>query len=235
MPALQAAVPLDGSQSMLAFEGALRVHGLFDFLLNESFRSHGDECDVPTLLAPAQFAHAAMRAHPAKVLGASDARDPGRALHRLELRSSALPPWVVDRLAALLAITQDGCFSMACDTHPLTLAINWCPPASSSSSSGGTNAAAAEGGGGKRSGRRPALSGFGSVISGGTAAGQQQLHQQQLTDYESRQRGCLDSEEAGRWRAAVPGLSCNVLREMRCEGGMFSAKLSAKSAERVVM
>jgi hypothetical protein len=216
---------------MLAFEGALRVHGLFDFLLNESFRSHGDECDVPTLLAPAQFAHAAMRAHPAKVLGASDARDPGRALHRLELRCSALPPWVVDRLAALLAITQDGSFTMACDTHPLTLALNWCP-AASSSGSGGTSAAVAEGAGGKRSGRRQALSGFGSVISGTVDAQQQQ---QQLTDYESRQRGCLDSEEAGRWRAAVPGLSCNVLRELRCEGGMFSAKLSAKSAERVVM
>lgn len=63
----QSAVPLDGSQSLLVFEGAVRVHGLFDFLLNESFRSHGDECDVPSLLAPVQFAHASMHALQPKV------------------------------------------------------------------------------------------------------------------------------------------------------------------------
>ena len=62
-------MPLDGSQSLLVFEGSLRVHGLFDFLLNESFRSHGDECDVPTLLAPVQFAHASLRAFQPKVGG----------------------------------------------------------------------------------------------------------------------------------------------------------------------
>lgn len=63
----QSAVPLDGSQSLLVFEGGLRVHGLFDFLLNESFRTHGDECDVPTLLAPVQFAHASLRAFQPRV------------------------------------------------------------------------------------------------------------------------------------------------------------------------
>ena len=58
---------MDGSQSLLAFEGALRVHGLFDFLLNDSHRAHGDDCDVPLLLAPAQFAHAALRSLQPKV------------------------------------------------------------------------------------------------------------------------------------------------------------------------
>jgi hypothetical protein len=33
----------------------------------------------------------------------------------------------------------------------------------------------------------------------------------------------------------VPGLRCNVVRELRCEGALFTAKLSAKSAERVVL
>ena len=66
-PFPQSAVPLDGSQSLLVFEGALRVHGLFDFLLNESFRTHGDECDVPTLLAPPQLAHDSMTAVQHKV------------------------------------------------------------------------------------------------------------------------------------------------------------------------
>ena len=66
---MQSAVPLDGSQSLLVFEGAVRVHGLFDFLLNESFRSHGDECDVPLLLAPVQFAQASLQAVQPKVGG----------------------------------------------------------------------------------------------------------------------------------------------------------------------
>lgn len=60
-------MPLDGSQSLLVFEGGLRVHGLFDFLLNESFRSNGDECDVPSLLAPVQFQGASLKAVQAKV------------------------------------------------------------------------------------------------------------------------------------------------------------------------
>lgn len=46
-------------------------------------------------------------------------------------------------------------------------------------------------------------------------------------------RGCWDGEEAARWAAAVPGLSCNVVRELRCEGGAFTARLSDKSAARL--
>lgn len=46
-------------------------------------------------------------------------------------------------------------------------------------------------------------------------------------------RGCLDSEEVARWQQAVPGLSCNVVRELRCEGGTFTARLSNKSAARL--
>lgn len=71
---VQSAVPLDGSQSLLVFEGGLRVHGLFDFLLNESFRSHGDECDVPTLLAPVHFQHACLKAAQPKVCVAEGER-----------------------------------------------------------------------------------------------------------------------------------------------------------------
>lgn len=66
---LQSAVPLDGSQSLLVFEGGLRVHGLFDFLFNESFRTNGDACDVPMLLAPVQFSHASLRVLQPKVWG----------------------------------------------------------------------------------------------------------------------------------------------------------------------
>ncbi len=101
---------------------------------------------------------------------------------------------------------QDGNFSMACDTQPVTLALNWRPGAGSSAG------AAAE-------------CGRGALVRAA----------RQLTEFEARQRGCWDSEEAARWRAAVPGLSCNVVRELRCEGGCFVAKLSAKSAERIVL
>ncbi len=46
-----------------------------------------------------------------QVLGRSEARagsgpTASRTLHRLELRAPALPPWVLDRLAAVLAVTQ---------------------------------------------------------------------------------------------------------------------------------
>ena len=58
-----------GTQSMLVFEGALRVHGLFDFLLNESWRLHGDDADVPLLLSPAPFLHGCLRAAVPKVRG----------------------------------------------------------------------------------------------------------------------------------------------------------------------
>lgn len=113
---------------------------------------------------------------------------------------------------------------MSCDTHPTTLALNWCGARSSS----GSDAAAAEEGSSRPRSRRQPLGGSGGAAASAAAAAQ-------LTDYEARQRGCWDAEEAGRWRTSVPGLSCNVVRELRCEGGLFTAKLSAKSAERVVL
>lgn len=50
---------------------------------------------------------------PTQVLGRSEARagngpTASRTLHRLELRAPALPPWVLDRLASVLAVTQVG-------------------------------------------------------------------------------------------------------------------------------
>ncbi len=112
---------------------------------------------------------------------------------------------------------------MACDTHALTLALNWCP----GSSSGADGSAAAVAGKTSSKGKRQALGSSGAAPAG--------CEQCQLTDYEARQRGCYDAEEAARWRLAVPGLSCNVVRELRCDGGMYTAKLSSKSAERVVL
>lgn len=42
-------------QSMLWFEGAGQVHGLFQFLFLEGQRLHGPDCDLPILLAPVPF------------------------------------------------------------------------------------------------------------------------------------------------------------------------------------
>ena len=61
-----------GTQSVLVFEGSLRVHGLFDFLLNESWRLHGDDCDVPVLLSPTSFLHGSLKALQPKVTGGND-------------------------------------------------------------------------------------------------------------------------------------------------------------------
>lgn len=193
---------MEGTQSLAVFEGTLRCHGLFDFLLNESFRCHGDECDVPLLLAPAPFMHAALAAAPLRVLGAADGAvaggggGRGSAQHRFELRG-VLPPWVVDRLACLLAVTQDGSFSLVADTHPLTLALNWRP--------------------GGDGGSEGPTAGVGP-----------------RDDFAAREAGCWDLEEAQRWRTTTSGLACNVLRELRCEGGTFVGHLSSRSAERAL-
>lgn len=113
----------------------------------------------------------------------------------MELRG-LLPPWVVDRLLAVMAAAQAGSLSMACDTHPLTLALNWQPAAGSAAAAAAPSA---------------------------------------VDDYVARAGGCLGGEEAARWRAPPPGLACNVIRELRCEGGAYVARLSAKSAERAVL
>lgn len=57
-PARQAGNP--DSKSLLCFRGWEQVHGLFDFLLNEAFRSFGEDADVPLLLSPVPFVHGAL-------------------------------------------------------------------------------------------------------------------------------------------------------------------------------
>lgn len=113
-----------GTRSLLVFEGGLRLAGLMELLLNDSRAMHGDAAGVPTLLAPAPFAGAALRALRCKVLPAQEYVGGAGRQHRLELAGPA-PAWVVDRLASVLAASQDGSFTMACDPHPLAAALNW--------------------------------------------------------------------------------------------------------------
>jgi hypothetical protein len=111
-----------GTSSLLCFEGAQRVHGLFDFLLDEGLRMHGAAADVPLLLAPTAFAYAAVVAARLDSLPRSQA---GR--HRVEVRGCPLlPGWVVDRVVGVLARVQQSGFAMGAEVHPLCLAINWC-------------------------------------------------------------------------------------------------------------
>jgi hypothetical protein len=114
---------------------------------------------------------------------------------------------------------QDGNFSMACDTHQLTLSLNWCL-AEITDASG----EAATSGGLQKRGQRQALLACDDGDSG-----------RQLSDFEAQQRGCWNADEAQQWRRSTAGLRCGIVRELRCEGGMFTARLSAKSAERQLL
>lgn len=125
-------------------------------------------------------------------------------------------------LCVPLGPLQAGDFSMACDTHGLTLALNWRHAGSAGSTMAAVQANSGALAGAPRRQVLGGLAGFGEP-------------EPPLTDYEARQRGCWDADEAARWRAAVPGLACSVLRELRCEGGLYVGRLSAKSAERTVV
>ena len=66
---------LGGTRGALVFEGALRVHGLFELLLNRGPSLQDDAVDVPLLMAPVQFTHSALRSYTLEALGSSR---PGR-------------------------------------------------------------------------------------------------------------------------------------------------------------
>ncbi|KAK9844097.1 hypothetical protein WJX81_004408 [Elliptochloris bilobata] len=127
---------VDGTpRSLLAFEGAAAVAGLGDWLFNEAPVGEGagagaEGCDVPTLLAPVPFEHAALHRLTPQLLPPVDVAAGttcayGR--HRMQLKG-ALPPWVLDRLFAVLADSQDGQFQATLSTNPLTGAFNVAPP-----------------------------------------------------------------------------------------------------------
>lgn len=101
-----------GEKSMLYFEGAHRVHGVFEFLLNEN-SLHGDTCDVPIILAPVAFVNAALK-RPAihRLLPLSN------GTYRFELKG-VLPCWVVYRISKALenSLTE---FTVLYETDPLS-------------------------------------------------------------------------------------------------------------------
>eukprot|EP00891_Asterochloris_glomerata_P009948 jgi/Astpho2/9948/Aster-x1619 len=106
---VQASTALAGvdntAKSLLLFDGAAEVQGLFDFLLNEATRICGSDCDVPQLLAPVAFPGACLKQHSVRMLPPpSEVGKVGQ--HRLEVRG-LLPPWVVTRLVSAIAAAHD--------------------------------------------------------------------------------------------------------------------------------
>ncbi len=114
----------EGRRSALWFEGALRAHGLFELLLNRARALLDDGADAPAILAPAHFAGAAPRAF--VLAGGGGAAAAGGA-HHLALRGPALPPWVVDRVLAVLAAAQPGGLALAAEPRPGTAFFNLAP------------------------------------------------------------------------------------------------------------
>ena len=114
----QSAVPLDGSQSLLVFEGALRVHGLFDFLLNESFKSHGGLHMVGQVWQPPAGVAAWGSCHPAAVLGEACAALPVCCLvcvlASAKVGSACPPGFAVRRRGVRCAHAAGACTVCAC-------------------------------------------------------------------------------------------------------------------------
>lgn len=135
----------EGTRSMLVFEGALRVHALFDFLLNRVFELSDEICDVPLLLSPVQFTHAAVKKYtfsgatvtalgtntaataPKSRSKGNGAATPMPTSYQLEIKGGGcIPGWVSDRVLRVLSSSQgDAGVTMTCDPLPASVALNW--------------------------------------------------------------------------------------------------------------
>lgn len=136
----------EGTRSALLFRGALRVHGLFDFLLNYAASSlTAPGCDVPILMAPVQFTNANVKKFHVE---ASVGMHAGSAVHCLEIKGGGsgygggtgggnmvatngpgahgaiVPMWVVDRVLNTLSMAQQGTTTCYAEVTHDTVAFN---------------------------------------------------------------------------------------------------------------
>ncbi|EIE24517.1 hypothetical protein COCSUDRAFT_61947 [Coccomyxa subellipsoidea C-169] len=123
----QSAAGVDGKPaSLVFFEGASRVHGLFEHLLSEAATS-AEHADVPLLISPVPFLGASIQQLQPQLLPSVDTQTAAGAAcqggHRMEVRG-LMPPWVLDRLYAVLCDSQDGQYRALLDTDPQTTAFN---------------------------------------------------------------------------------------------------------------
>eukprot|EP00890_Picochlorum_soloecismus_P002753 jgi/Picsp_1/3479/NSC_06317-R1_protein len=108
-----------GSRSVLLFEGAVRVHGLFDVLMNVLHTN--DDCDVPLIISPVAFRNGSLERLRIKESNLND----GQTV--LEMSELFIPPWVVSRLLVLMgSISTDGLdirLSPIADAVPMNWAV----------------------------------------------------------------------------------------------------------------
>lgn len=108
-----------GSRSVLLFEGAVRVHGLFDALINVLHTN--DDCDVPLIISPVAFRNGSLERLKIKESNLND----GQTV--LEVSELFISPWVVSRLLVLMSsISTDGLdirLSPIADATPMNWAV----------------------------------------------------------------------------------------------------------------
>jgi hypothetical protein len=205
------------TRSMLVFNGALQVHALFDFLLNRGFTLLDSVCDVPVLLAPVQFTHAAIKKYTLNATAASAAvasKGAGKSqvpttktLYTLDVKGGMIPGWVSDRLLRVLTSEDSRGFddkvatagnstavSMVNAPFPASVALNW----------------------------------HVSNLSTGKV-GDVSLH---------CIGGCISDGEATRWAATLEGLDTAAIREIKftcgVEGGKAEKKKESKGQYQIV-
>lgn len=109
-----------GNRSVLIFEGARRVHALFDVLLNRSNTMSHDDCDTPSIHAPVSFRNSCRdRLH---IREKSNGKN---GLHVLEISAPFVAPWVVQRILLVLCKNTWTNLDVKMVHIPDALAMNW--------------------------------------------------------------------------------------------------------------
>lgn len=194
----------NSAESLLLFEGAERVHGLYDFLLNEvrAGTLHA-KSDVPPLLAPVLFEGGTLVRHELVLrrpgggggAGASGGAGPGKYALELAGEQLPLPPWTVHRLLSTLKRTQSGSFSARLEGDPGTQGLNQCAARAGSAGGGGPH-------------RDAAAKGHGDTA-----------RKRRRAEELERGAGCWDLDEADAW--LEPAFA---LRGVDCLEGTFVVK-----------
>ncbi|KAK9797426.1 hypothetical protein WJX73_000930 [Symbiochloris irregularis] len=124
--AMKAVAAIDGTaRSLLLFQGAGNVQGLFDYLLAGVMEESATTVDVPSLLAPVPFPGACLHQLHAQALPVSAAQaGSGKGGHRFEVKGQ-IPPWCAWRLSCVLRDFHTHDFQVVMETDKLTQAFNF--------------------------------------------------------------------------------------------------------------
>ncbi|GAQ78870.1 hypothetical protein KFL_000200220 [Klebsormidium nitens] len=120
-------------QSLLFFEGADAVHGLYDTLLNHrEFFPSNTLTDAPPLISPVPFANAALKTPRAMTRKMKQAN--GSVGYSLELTDALVAPWIISRVCEALKQSSLKALDASFVTDPLSHCLNVLPSNSSRSS-----------------------------------------------------------------------------------------------------